>query len=91
MVFELDDFMEEIKMEMVGYEELDEQLIKEWVAKVTEWIQKPDGNKSKFIVKNKNSIKIKLKDESDLFSIVDKFYAAVVHEEIEKYWNGFSL
>jgi hypothetical protein len=90
MEFELDEFLEEIKVEMSGYEEITEELINNWETRTKAWILE-NVNKKNRIIKNNNSIYIQLDDESDIFKVVDRYLAAVDGDEVEAYWQGFSL
>lgn len=84
----IEDFKEEIKAEMYGYEEIDEQLIKRWFDTFDKYIKAK--KKNELIVYGK-SVEIKLKDESDLFMIVDKYLAAVVNEDLDAYYADWKL
>jgi hypothetical protein len=90
---EIEEFVEEIKAEMYGYEEIEENIINVWESKFRIYLEdiknkKTKNDKIKF---KANSIIIELKDETDIFKIVDKFLAAVVNEELDKYWIDWAL
>lgn len=89
LVLPLEDFKEEIKAEMYGYEEIEETLIERWFAQFDTYIKAK--KKNELINYASKGIEIKLKDESDLFMIVDKFLAAVVNEDLEAYFNNWTL
>lgn len=89
LVLPIEDFKEEIKAEMYGYEEISEALINRWFDSFDVYLNKKQ--KDERIVRKGNAIEIKLKDESDLFMIVDKYLAAVMNEEIEAYYLDFKF
>jgi hypothetical protein len=84
------DFIEEIKAEMAGYEELTQELISDWVKHFEKYLQKPNPRDKRVSIKGQ-IVNIKLDDESDLFGIVDKYLAAVDAEEIDAYWSEWHL
>lgn len=90
---EIEEFIEEIKAEMYGYEEIEENIINEWESKFQLYLKDIKSKKTKNdkIKIKSNSIIIELKDETDIFKIVDKFLAAVVNEELDKYWTDWAL
>ncbi len=92
---ELEEFVEEVKAEMYGYEEIQEAQIVDFEKRFRAWVEnkKAQGKKNKNdrIKFSPNSITIMLKDESDLFKIVDRYLAAVVDEEIKQYWENWSI
>lgn len=90
MELELEEFLEEIKIEMSGYEEIDEALINGWETKVKTIIEE-EGTKLKGLIKKGGRYYISLEDETDIFRVVDRYFAAIDNEEIEAYWDDFSL
>lgn len=89
MMFKIskDDFMEELKAELYGYEEIEEGYIMEFFEKLEDYFAQKKGKQ----VDYKGEITIKLKDESDLFMIADGFLAAVSNEEVEEFWKKWEL
>ncbi len=87
-VLEKVEFIEEIKAEMAGYEEMTPELIEAWVKAFEEFVRR--GN-SKKIVKKGQNIDIKLEDEAELFRIVDRYLVAIENDEIEVYWQDWTL
>ena len=86
----LEDFVEEIIAEMYGYEEIEEDEINIWFEKFERFVK--DKKDKRNIIRYKGEeISINLKDESDLFSIVDKYLAAIENDELDKYFESFSL
>ncbi|NLK21125.1 MAG: hypothetical protein GX308_03330 [Epulopiscium sp.] len=84
----LEDFIEEIKAEIVGYEELGEEKALQWEKdflslskksrKLEQNIEEKDGKKYYI-----------LKDESELFKIADMYLAAVDSGEEKDYWENW--
>ena len=68
-VISKNDFLEEVKAEMFGYEEFDDEMIDNWVKKVDAYIEKNKNKDAKIKVKG-NEIEISLKDETDFFKIL---------------------
>lgn len=79
----VNEFIEEIKEEISCYEELGEQYSQKWEAKFKELL-----NSSKIKKSLLKGDMIVLKDEADLFSLVDNYWAAVYSNEEDKYWSG---
>ncbi|TCT14332.1 hypothetical protein EDC18_106130 [Natranaerovirga pectinivora] len=90
MKLELDEFIEEIKAEIAGYEEIDEKLIIEWEKNFREVIKTYKDPKGR-VKREKNSIYIVLEDESEIFRVADQYFSAVDGDEIKEYWAGFQL
>ncbi|MFP4697898.1 MAG: hypothetical protein ACLFMO_04235 [Eubacteriales bacterium] len=86
----LEDFLEEVKLEMTGYEEIDEDLIKNWECRAKDWVYLNIGKKNR-IIKENNSIYVEIDDESEIFKVVDRYFSAIDNNETEKYWQGFFL
>ena len=89
-MFTLDkaDFIEEVKAEMAGYEEISEELINAWIIKFEEYVEK---KKSKKMIKKGKAIQIQLDDEAELFKIVDRYLVAIENDEVEAYWQDWKL
>ena len=89
LVLPMEDFLEEIKAEMYGYEEISEAHITRWFDTMDMYIKKK--KKSERLVYSDNRIDVKLKDESDLFMIVDRYLAAIAHDDLEAYYTDWKL
>lgn len=89
LVLPIEEFKEEIKAEMYGYEELEEPLIERWFSVFDKYLK--GKKKNELIDYSGETVRIKLKDESDLFMMVDRYLAAVVNEEIEAYFVDWKL
>lgn len=91
---ELEEFVEEVKAELYGYEEIEEAQIEDFEKHLRNWVEgkkKSKPNKNDRIKFGPNSIIITLKDESELFKIADRYLAAVVDGEIQQYWENWSI
>jgi hypothetical protein len=82
------DFVEEVKAEMAGYEEISEELIEAWVVKFEDYVSKKKNEK---LIKKGQDVQIKLDDEAELFKIVDRYLVAIENDEIEAYWQDWKL
>jgi hypothetical protein len=89
-MFTLDkaEFIEEVKAEMAGYEEISEELIEAWVVKFEDYVSKKKNEK---LIKKGKDVQIKLDDEAELFKIVDRYLVAIENDEIEAYWQDWKL
>lgn len=85
-----DEFIEELTAEIEGYEEISAEQKKQFIEKIESAINS-DSGQNKRISKSANSITIKLEDESELFDMVDKYYAAIVNEELDLYWANWKF
>lgn len=84
-----DEFVEEVKAEMYGYEEIGETNIAKWFESLNNFVKAK--KKSTIFTYKGEVIEVALKDESDLFMIVDRYLAAVVNEELDKYYTNWTL
>jgi len=84
----LEDFIFEVKEEIKCYEELGEEKAEQWEKNFNKWLndKKTNKNKIKYISRKKFYV---IKDESEIFSIVDKFYDAVIQNKTDEYWRKF--
>ena len=84
-----DEFKEEVKAEMYGYEEISEEAIEKWFTTLEAFVGAK--KKSSIFKYSKDGVQVDLKDESDLFMIVDRYLAAIVNEDLTKYYADWSL
>ncbi len=84
------DFVEEVKAEMAGYEEISQEMIEKWLERFNKYVVNKK-TKDKRIKFKGEQVSVCLDDESELFKIVDKYLAAIENEELDAYWNGWSL
>ncbi len=82
----LDDFLYEIKTELEAYE-LENDMGNEWERRFLLWCDSPRGKKD---VSEVDGVRyIKLKDESEIFEMVDNYVVAVEDGDTEEYWKAF--
>ncbi len=84
----IEDFKEEIKAEIVGYEELGEEAALKWEENFTKWLTNSSIKKKRVKVENGKTFFV-FKDESELFNIADSYWAAVENDEVAEYWSKF--
>lgn len=84
-----DEFIEEVKAEMYGYEEIGEVNVTKWLDTLNEFVKAK--KKSTIFTYKGEAVEVVLKDEADLFMIVDRYLAAVVNEELNKYYTNWTL
>lgn len=80
----LEDFIFEVKDEILSYEELGQLKADEWEQKFIKFVD--DKNKDK-----KNTVYCCIQDESEIFDIVDEFYYSNEQNSLASYWNNFNL
>jgi len=85
----VEDFIEEIKAEVIGYEELGEEKAVFWEQQFKRWLQNPTGSYKKIVKQKQGKTYIALKDESELFGFIDQYLVAVDAEEEDKYWAAW--
>jgi hypothetical protein len=85
-----EEFVEELKAEMAGYEEITIDLINNWMQHFEAYVSRKNINNKRISFRS-GKLYITLQDESDLFKIVDKYFAAIENEELEAYWADWSL
>lgn len=84
----IDDFIFEVKEEILSYEELGEKKAEEWETNFKAWLNN-DKIKKKNIKLNNDKVYYMLDDESDIFGIADLYYSAVEQKKEEDYWKKF--
>ncbi|TCK92398.1 hypothetical protein EDC19_2133 [Natranaerovirga hydrolytica] len=90
MKLEFEEYLEEVKCEMAGYEEITEELIKKWEEKARQVIKNYKDKKNR-IIKSNNSIYVEIEDEADIFKVADYYFAAIENDELDQYWEGFDI
>lgn len=84
---ELEEFLFEIKDEILSYEEFGENAANKWEEKFLEFIK----NKKIKNIKNENGKTYYLiDDESDIFDMADEYIYALEQNKEEEYWKNFS-
>ena len=88
--WDFEDFVEEVKFQMTEYDDLTEEIILDWEAKVRKWIMKNADGK-KISVKSEDEIFVMVKDENIMYNIALRFHNAVRKGQVDEYWHNFSL
>ncbi|MCF8019922.1 MAG: hypothetical protein K9L62_11025 [Vallitaleaceae bacterium] len=85
----LNEFRDEIKTEMLGYEEITEPLIEKWFENFEAFVEakRPSDHLN---YKGKD-VNVTLKDETDLFMMVDRYLAAIVNEDLDNYFTDWAF
>lgn len=84
----VEDFIYEVKEEILSYEELGEAKANEWEKNFKAWLNNDKINKKK-VKTIKDKLYYMLDDESDIFDIADLYYSAVEQKKEEDYWKKF--
>lgn len=85
---ELEDFLFEIKDEILSYEEFGEKTANQWEEKFLAWL-KNDKIKKKNVKIEKGKTYYLIDDESDIFNIADEYIYAIEQNKEEEYWKNF--
>ncbi len=84
----INDFVYEVKEEILSYEDLGRDKAYEWEKCFFQWLENPKIKKKniKEISGNKYYL---IKDESEIFDIVDEYFDAVERKKETDYWKKF--
>lgn len=85
---ELEEFLFEVKDEILSYEEFGEKTANQWEEKFLAWI-KDENIKKKNIKMEKGKIYYLIDDESDIFDIADEYIYALEQNKEDEYWKNF--
>lgn len=85
---EIEEFIFEVKDEILSYEELGKEYADKWEQEFLAWL-KDEKVKKKNIKKEKNTTYYLIDDESEIFDIADQYYYAVGDNKIDEYWKKF--
>lgn len=85
---EIEEFIFEVKDEILSYEELGKEYADKWEQEFLVWL-KDEKVKKKNIKKEKNTTYYLIDDESEIFDIADQYYYAVEDNKIDEYWKKF--
>lgn len=85
---ELEEFLFEVKDEILSYEELGEKKALEWEQNFISWL-KNDKVKKKNIKVEKGRTYYLIEDESEIFDIADKYVCAIEQNREKEYWEKF--
>lgn len=83
----INDFIYEVKEEMICYEEIGEDGVADWEKNFNSWLN--DGKKKKHIKGEGENKVYMLEDESEIFDIVDEYIQAIEENKINDYWKNF--
>ena len=84
----IEDFIYEVKEEILSYEDLGIEKADAWEENFKKWLENSE-------IKKKNIKEISgkkyylIKDESEIFDIVDEYYDAIEKNDEENYWKKF--
>lgn len=87
MKLPMEEFIENVKEELLCYEEM-EGLFPKWEKEFQAWLEKNKG-KHKDIVIEKGSIFFKIKDEEEIFEVAESYLDAMEEGNIKQYWENF--
>ena len=85
---DIEEFIFEVKDEILSYEELGEEWANKWEQDFLDWLNN-DSIKKKNVKKIKDEIFYMIEDESEVFDIADKYYYAVEENKTDEYWKKF--
>jgi uncharacterized membrane protein len=85
-----EEFIEEINAELMGYEEISSEHIKQFMSTLNTYFDNKKGKKERISYKA-NSVVIHLKDECEIFDMADNYLSAIVNDEVQKYLDMFEL
>ena len=74
----INEFIFEVKEEILSYEELGEKKADEW-----------ENIKKKYVKGNGEKKFYEIKDESVIFEIADEYYDSVLQKKEDLYWSKF--
>lgn len=83
----INDFIYEVKEEMICYEEIGKDGVADWEKNFNNWLN--DGKKKKHIKGEGENKVYMLEDESEIFDIVDEYIQAIEENKIREYWKKF--
>lgn len=87
---ELEEFLFEVKEEILSYEELGQEKANQWELNFKNWLKdEKNKTKNKNIKIDKGQIYYLINDESDIFDIADEYYYAVCQNKEDEYWKNF--
>ena len=84
---DIEDFIYEVKEEMMCYDEVGEVGSQKWESEFRAWL---NSEKKKENVEGKGEkAKFIIYDESEIFDIADSYLSAIESNSVEKYWKEF--
>lgn len=84
----VEDFIFEVREEILSYEELGEKKADEWEKQFRMWL-KDDKLKKKNVKISGDKVYYLIGDESEVFDIADLYFSAVEQKKEDEYWKKF--
>lgn len=84
---EIDDFIYEVREELLCYEEIGEKGADVWAADFKKWLD--DGRKKENIAVSGGKTYFVIEDEAEIFDIADEYLEAVENNSVAEYWKKF--
>ncbi len=84
---EINDFIYEVKEELVCYDEIGQTGADKWAEGFQKWLDSP--GKKKNVLRQKDKVFFTVEDESEIFDIADEYLEAVENGKVDGYWKGF--
>ncbi len=88
MKLEIEDFIFEVKEELLCYEEIGEEGAAKWESEFRNWCE-DDSIKKKCVSKKGDKLFFSIDDESEIFDIADSYLEAVEGNCVAEYWKKF--
>lgn len=89
MKIEIEEFIEEVKANIICYEDLGEQGALKWEKEFRKWLGNKKINKKRSVKEDKGKQYFVIKDEGEVMEVADSYYDAVEEKNEKKYWNEF--
>lgn len=86
MKIPINSFIEQVKDELLCYEDM-EKVAKQWETEFSFWLEQ--NKKHKDVIKTPKGVAFSISDEGDIFEIADSYIEAVEEGAQKKYWNEF--
>lgn len=84
---DIDDFIYEVKEEMLCYDEIGEEGADKWESDFRSWLESP--GKKENVAGSGDKAKFLIGDESEIFDIADAYLEAIENNKVEEYWKNF--
>lgn len=85
---DLEDYIEEVKFQMLEWDKLTDDMIFEWEAKARRWVEE---HNSKRIIKKGEDVTLLVKDEDYPAELARLYYRAKRDNTEHEYWMKFQL
>lgn len=83
----IDDFIYEVKEEMLCYDEIGKAGADKWEADFRKWLEGP--GKKENVAGSGEKAKFLIGDESEIFDIADSYLEALENNKVEEFWKNF--